>query len=127
MSTVYLHMGMPKTGTTALQQFFDKNRDVLEKKGFAYPIMPFQYDAISLIRNAHFMVCFRKHRKHPEWQRGFDEVKRVAGLYDNIILSDEQLWSTQRKRGFWKRVRKGFEEAGVALKIIVYLLSLIHI
>ncbi len=121
MSTVYLHMGMPKTGTTALQQFFYKNHEVLESKGFAYPIMPFHYEAIASVRNAHFMVKFRKHRKFPEWFKGFDEVAKAAGEYENIILSDEQLWSTQRKKGFWKRLKKGFEEIGVSFKVIVYL------
>ena len=121
MSTVYLHMGMPKTGTTALQRFFAMNQEVLQAHGFAYPIMPFRYDAIADVRNAHFMIRFRKHRKHPKWYSGFDEVKKAAATCDNILLSDEQLWSTQRKQGFWKRLKQGFADIGADFKVIVYL------
>ena len=32
MTTVYLHIGMPKTGTTALQTFLTENREVMTDK-----------------------------------------------------------------------------------------------
>ena len=35
--TLYLHIGMGKTGTTALQVFFSGNRKAMEKQGIAYP------------------------------------------------------------------------------------------
>ncbi len=35
--TVYLHIGMHKTGTTAIQNFFALNREVLKEKGVLYP------------------------------------------------------------------------------------------
>ncbi|MFA5268679.1 MAG: hypothetical protein WC379_11965 [Methanoregula sp.] len=34
---LYLHIGGPKTGTTALQLFLARNRQTLERKGFCYP------------------------------------------------------------------------------------------
>lgn len=34
---IYLHIGTPKTGTSALQKFFVENRSELEKRGFSYP------------------------------------------------------------------------------------------
>lgn len=36
---LYLHMGLPKTGTSALQAFFSKNRNLLLEKSIDYPIM----------------------------------------------------------------------------------------
>ncbi|WP_170468407.1 hypothetical protein [Ruegeria arenilitoris] len=36
-STVYLHIGFSKTGTTALQQFFYNNRDHFDRQGIYYP------------------------------------------------------------------------------------------
>jgi len=36
-SELYIHIGMPKTATSALQRFFTINRDVLKEKGIAYP------------------------------------------------------------------------------------------
>ncbi|OGV32596.1 MAG: hypothetical protein A2020_07350 [Lentisphaerae bacterium GWF2_45_14] len=37
MKTLYLHVGYPKTGTTALQNFMMLNTDVLRRKGICYP------------------------------------------------------------------------------------------
>ena len=34
---IILHVGVPKTGTTALQSFLYFNEDNLEKHGFCYP------------------------------------------------------------------------------------------
>lgn len=34
---IYLHIGSPKTGTSALQYFLLKNREVLDGKGISYP------------------------------------------------------------------------------------------
>lgn len=38
MTTIYLHIGMPKTGTTSLQKFLFLNREKLLEKGCLYPI-----------------------------------------------------------------------------------------
>ncbi|WP_144259755.1 hypothetical protein [Methylocystis sp. ATCC 49242] len=37
MRKLILHIGMPKTGTTSLQNFFAENRDFLERDYFSYP------------------------------------------------------------------------------------------
>lgn len=42
MPTLYIHIGHEKTGTTAIQKFFDENRDKLKKKGILYPETGFQ-------------------------------------------------------------------------------------
>ena len=37
MAKIYIHIGPPKTGSSALQTFLSKNIDVLREKGFLYP------------------------------------------------------------------------------------------
>jgi hypothetical protein len=37
MKKIFLHIGMDKTGTTAIQSFFNKNRALLKTKGLLYP------------------------------------------------------------------------------------------
>ena len=37
MSVLYLHIGLPKTGTTAIQEFLLQNRGPLEELGWRYP------------------------------------------------------------------------------------------
>ena len=119
MSTVYLHMGMPKTATTALQRFFFANREELNQRGFGYPVMPFHFEHVPDARNAHFLVLFDD-REQPEWKEGFSVIKKEAAKYDKLLMSDERLWSVQRKKGFWKQVKQGFSDIGVDLKVIVY-------
>jgi hypothetical protein len=38
MTTIYLHIGLPKTGTSSIQSFLLDNRDNLLHKGFLYPL-----------------------------------------------------------------------------------------
>jgi hypothetical protein len=38
MNELYIHIGMPKTATTALQRFFKANRERLKQKGIMYPV-----------------------------------------------------------------------------------------
>ena len=35
--TIYLHIGVSKTGTTSIQRFLYKNRELLKDKGILYP------------------------------------------------------------------------------------------
>lgn len=35
--TLYLHIGLPKTGTSSIQQFFELNRTLLQDNGYLYP------------------------------------------------------------------------------------------
>ena len=46
---LYLHIGMGKTGTTALQHFFWDNRDILAAKGICYPKLGIQSCAHHLL------------------------------------------------------------------------------
>lgn len=38
MKTLYLHIGTPKTGTSAIQIFCKDNQETLKKQGYYYPI-----------------------------------------------------------------------------------------
>ena len=57
MKTLYLHIGTPKTGTSALQSFLLSNSELLESRGACYRQMPWEYprDA-SQRRNGHFLI-----------------------------------------------------------------------
>ena len=60
MSVLYLHIGTPKTGTSAIQAFLgiEKNRGVLEKNGFSFPLFTDfrKEDDAVLVRNAHTLI-----------------------------------------------------------------------
>ncbi|MBR1634518.1 MAG: hypothetical protein IJ682_05580 [Lachnospiraceae bacterium] len=120
MSTVYLHIGTAKTGTTSLQRFFQINKKVFKKKGFSYPEMPFTFKDAADARNAHFLTLWND-QADDRWSKGFEIVRKKLEKYDNIILSDEQLWIVQPAEGFWESVKDEIAKLGADLKVIVYL------
>ena len=121
MSKVYLHIGMPKTGTSALQMFLPKNNEILHKYGFDYPLMPFRFKNVGPRRNAHFLTLWKEKDPAPEWKKGFSVVKESLTKYENVILSDENIWTQQRKENFWEEVTAGMSAIGAELVVIVYL------
>ena len=56
MKTLYLHIGMPKTGTTSIQTFCELNRELLKEMGYWYPESIHKYKNVSIRRNGHFLV-----------------------------------------------------------------------
>ncbi len=123
MGTVYLHIGMPKTGTSALQMFLAQNQQLLNQKGFSYPDMPFSFQNVGQRRNAHFLTLWEHKDDAKEWQQGFVIVREEFRSYDKVILSDENIWSRQRLDDFWESVTEGFSQIGADIRVIVYLRS----
>ena len=130
MTTIYLHVGAPKTGTTALQYFLYDNRTVLEQHGICYPDFAFGFPGIPDNRNGHFLVhrVLDEHRhrvreKEKEiFDVGFRKLEELVGQYDQILLSEETLWNDremQTKK--YEKIRNACEKIGAKLQIIVYL------
>ena len=53
---LYVHVGTTKTGTTAIQSFMIDNQEVLNQKGYYYPLFPYRCKDVSERRNARFML-----------------------------------------------------------------------
>lgn len=133
MSTLYLHMGMPKTGTTYIQNFMRKNKATLGKNGYIYPKFDITFEGIGVNRNAHFMVCEIRDENGElnikEEQQVFDDCFNTIGelfkTYDNVVLSEEALWNSAEKLHFnthlWTDLKKKSEEMNFDIKIIAYL------
>ncbi|OPJ61431.1 hypothetical protein [Clostridium oryzae] len=130
MSTVYLHIGTPKTGTSAIQYFMAGNRKLLESKGYCYPDLGMSFPGIGYNRNAHFLVQKiydeKKNRlvgKEEELvAKGLDKISEIAKRFSNIIISDEGIWNGGgAKEEFWKNLERQLEDRKIDLKIIVYL------
>lgn len=125
MGTAYLHIGMPKTGTSALQRFLAVNRERLKENGFLFPDFGYDYPDVRRARNGYFLSRIT-HKDFWEqykaaWEGSFWQLGEYAKRYENIILSDESIWSVQRREGFWEAVRELFVSVGLDLHIIVYL------
>lgn len=128
---LYLHIGMPKTGTSSLQLFLVQNEKALAESGFAYPMMPGRYPMVSPNRNAHFLVGKIKDAQGCEDQAQTEEIRkqsfelldRTFRGCDNVILSDEAIWNTYKTNNpeCLRSIRSFCEKRKIELKLIVYL------
>ncbi len=117
--TLYLHIGMPKTATTALQHFFALNREVLQNHGITYPA--------SGNRSAHHRLGWSidVHNGSKKWW--FDknlldykkEWRTVLTQLDSEknLLSTESVWGfNKHKIDFVKEIIPQFNA-----KIVIYI------
>ncbi|MGN0154427.1 MAG: hypothetical protein ACI4A3_08235 [Lachnospiraceae bacterium] len=131
MKTLYLHIGTPKTGTTAIQNFCNDNQDILNQYGYYYPIYPYRYLSASKLRNAHFIFgCLNRADGSRDFEgekkalsEGFQHIYEAFEKFDNIILSDEGLWTCgfRDEVSAWSKVKKELDKGKFAIKVIVYL------
>lgn len=130
MSTVYLHVGAPKTGTTALQNFLYKNRVALEKRGVLYPDFKSRFPCIDENRNAHFLihrVYNEKHERQLKEERKirketYEKLEQAVKQSKRVLLSEEMIWNsplmTQKR---FAELKRHVDQMNAKLKIIVYL------
>ena len=128
MSTLYLHIGTPKTGTTAIQHFLAINRKVLESKGYNFPFMKMRFENLSRNRNAHFLIdqAVNKDSDTLEYKEQvnlcYEYIYELLGLYENVILTEESIWHACEKiKNFWEDLHEKITSKGHQLKVIVYL------
>ncbi len=129
MKTLYLHIGTPKTATTAIQSFCGANQEILNSHGYAYPDLGVRYPYIRWQRNAHFLIgdlrSKERNLKKEEQLTAecFQKINQLFEQYDNIILSDEGLWleGINHREKIWKRIKTEVEKGIFSVKVIVYL------
>ena len=100
--SLLLHIGMPKTGTTAIQRFLLENNSVLlEKRGYLYPdhsLTWFQHVALvkAIVRPIFPEAIFNKAITDIEEKDWLDELTRQYSnrLCEKLILSSEFLWAS---------------------------------
>lgn len=130
MATVYIGIGMVKTGTTALQTFMRENEEVMKKQGYCYPFLDLGINKKYDNKNAHFLVYrseaedreTRKAEEKAVRDHAYEQLKCMAEKYPNIVLSEELIW--HRSNGnpnFWNRLGPNFAKIGCDVKVIVYL------
>ncbi len=131
MKTLYLHIGTPKTGTTAIQLFCRQNEKQLREDGIVFPRMPHYYGHLHNSRNGLFLSydwkdkrgAQKKKQEEAALSEGFGIVRSCFETADNVLLSDEGIWfaSHGRRRNIWQILSEEAEQAGYLIKIIVYL------
>ena len=92
MAKAYLHIGMPKTGTTAIQCFLRDNREELKKQGFCYPDFGYAYPKVGAHRNGYFVSrvdnLYEKEREGS--YRKLDKLanQRVKGKGETVSFAE---------------------------------------
>lgn len=94
MKTLYLHIGIPKTGTTSIQHFCHENRDILSSNGYFYPDFPFEYIYIGKYRNGSFLetrYVDREGIRHTDieeeyFKKGLEIIRELFMQHDNLIM-----------------------------------------
>ena len=116
----FLHIGVPKTGSTALEKFLLHNRDALKKHGWKYP-------DVSIRGSGHHDLAFLIGGDYPKWATPQDRpLEDIVGelLYkvaecDRMILSSENFYLYPRPAKTEKILTQaGFPAENV--KVIVY-------
>lgn len=128
MGTVYLSIGTPKTGTTAVQTFLRENEGLLNKQGYCYPDFTSEFGKGNRYknRNGHFLIFNEgnvfQFDEAAVQAKAFQILEDLAKRYENIILSDEEIWKIgTRRENFWQKTVGDFQKIGCELKVIVYL------
>ncbi len=87
---IYIHIGMSKAGSSAIQYFLGKNHLILKKKGVLFPeIKPG-------IFGAHFMIL--KELKQKQSTETLKKILKEGGKYEKLILSCEGFWLLNKKQ-----------------------------
>lgn len=124
MTTVYLCIGTPKTGTKALQSFMRRNEDVLKTQGYCYPYLDLGIQTHYNNRNAQFLVYHAKNKNNLAAikQRGYQILEELAKQYQNIVLSEEIIWYyCNQIKDFWVDTVNNFKKINCNVKVVVYL------
>lgn len=117
-----IHVGMPKTGTTMLQNFLRINNNILEKYGWCYPIL--KDNKMSELDHWELECCGNAYNLYDdwilnnmksEWDKGMDNVLKYLEKR-NVILSAENIY----QYGMNKFITDVKEKYG-NIKVMIYL------
>ena len=122
MKRCLLHIGAPKTGSTALQKFLADNRDALRRHGLEYP------DA-SLRGYGHHDIAFVVGGGYPDWATPPASPRTLADLTrelaektagsPSIVLSSEDFYLLPNPAGVAAMLGKAGFPAG-SVTVVVY-------
>jgi len=124
MKRCILHIGMPKTGSSALQDFLHRNRAALGEAGILYPLTrPWPPNAHGelgrIFYRAHAGRTDLRRKALAHLERRIAEMEGAGGQGDVLILSSEALFDTPRASNAAAILAEFLERLGYRLEIVV--------
>lgn len=118
------HIGIPKTGSTAIQRFLYENGNVLKQYGWSYPDLKNELPNIEQCRflkekngdlfHIYNYVSSNAKKFDENWDILWKQVLKHLEN-ENVIISSEDLF--EYSADFWKRVKEKYD----CIKAVVYL------
>lgn len=130
MKTLYIHIGCPKTATTSIQYFCNENKEILARNGVYFPVFEQHYNNVNPYRNGHFLIGHQYDssgkidilKEQALFRFNMDHILHMFSKYDNILLTDESLWSAHfYKKKLWDTLQRESIRNAFTIKIIIYL------
>lgn len=133
MKRVILHIGTTKTGSSALQFFFEKNTEQLKKGGILYYQPIHRYVPWNKPSNGNIFIALAFEMLGKELdpvvisniKEEKEKIKEELPAHDTLIFSEETIWENAiYKDGFWDALYKCLLDIfglDVDVKVIVYL------
>jgi tetratricopeptide (TPR) repeat protein len=129
-----LHIGLPKTGTSAIQHFLVTRRKALLRQGFCYPSTPGGSNHVALAAAAALHGKPRKWQDEVKqkamgvpprledfWQQFHDEITALPPQIGTVILSAERFSSQLDSQDKIENLRAALEPLFADMRVIVYL------
>jgi hypothetical protein len=99
-TTIVIHIGLHKTGTSSIQKFLDVNYEILLKQGILYPHTGRKRKESSKSSSSHLFLAWSTVRRYAQkyeveisdgrWVALLDEIDRVSPRL--VVLSSEFFW-----------------------------------
>ncbi len=112
MTTLWLHVGPPKTGTSALQVFFARNAEALRRQGLLYPWGEAARDGRVSSGNARWLADWEG--DYPRRLPQAKVLKRLLARGWNVLLSSEYFVTAE------DRVMRALPALAGDVKVLVY-------
>ncbi len=119
-----IHIGAPKTGTTALQRFLFENRSLLASQGLLYP-------DVSLRGYGHHDMAFLLNGQYPAWasppptpvdlEMIEDQLRQAAQHDGKLLLSSEDFYLFPQPEALAALLERAGIAAARRITIVVYL------
>lgn len=121
--TLFLHIGLQKTGTTSIQTFLTQNRSQLGEYGFVYPDPAVSRFGMDNMNHGHLSMSLSGYWRETGYQLSQEEAwGELANLYyesnGNLLVSHEGL-STPQIIPYIPFIRKKLK--GISVKVVIYL------